>query len=82
MPSIGEVAGFVIYIYWPDHSKEHVHLRKAGREVSVALDGAVLAGTLSAAELHEVAAWVLPRREKIAQAISELKQGRRPQWID
>ena len=82
MPSIAKVAGFVIYIYWPDHGKEHIHLRKAGREVSVALDGKVIAGKLSGPEHEEVSAWLSSRREKVSLAISELKQGRRPQWID
>ena len=82
MPSIGRVAGFVVYIYWPDHATPHIHLRKPGREVSVAIGGQVFAGTLSGAEQREVAAWIASRYEKIVEAINDLKEGRLPQWVD
>lgn len=81
-PSIGRVAGFTVYVYWPDHAVGHFHLRKSGREVSVSLGGEVLAGSLSGTELRDVLEWLETRSGAIAKAIDDLKHGRAPQWVD
>ena len=49
---LGRVAGFTVYVDWPDY------LRKPGCEVSVSLNGDVLVGSLSGPELTEVREWL------------------------
>ena len=59
VPTISYFYGIVIRMYWNerDHPVPHFHAEYAGRHASIALDGAVLAGSLPARALRLIEDW-------------------------
>lgn len=59
MPRISYFYGIVVSMYWRerDHPVPHFHAEYAGERASIAVDGAVLAGSLPARGLRLVQEW-------------------------
>ncbi len=81
LPSIGQVVGWRVYVYALDHPLPHIHLRKAGQNVSLSLDGTVLEGALPAGDLQEVRRWIEAKRAALLAAFNDVQQGRVPKPI-
>jgi Domain of unknown function (DUF4160) len=86
MPAISMFFGIVIYLYFFDdeqHNVPHIHARFQGAEASVAIaDGSVLAGTLPAAKLKLVQAWVEIHRDELVADWELAVNGQAPFRID
>ena len=67
MPRISAFYGITIWMYWNEgtHASPHFHARYAGRVASVALDGAVIAGSLPRRALVLVAEWAALHQEEL-----------------
>ena len=67
MPRISSFYGIAIYMYWDEgvHARPHFHAWYAGHAASVALDGAVIAGSLPPRALAFVREWAELRREEL-----------------
>lgn len=81
MPSIGEVAGWRVYVYAADHPLPHVHLRRAGKNASVSLDGDVLEGELPSGDLRAAREWIEANRTALLKAFNDVQQGRLPKPV-
>jgi len=71
-----------VYIYAADHPLPHIHLRRAGHDASLSLDGDILQGGLPAGDLREVQRWVGVHRVELIQAFHDVQAGRLPGTID
>ena len=78
LPSIGEVAGWRVYVYAADHPLPHIHVRKAGHNASLSLRGEVLQGELPAGDLGEVQRWIGAHRAELLQAFNDVQAGHLP----
>jgi hypothetical protein len=68
-------------VYAADHPLPHFHLRKAGRSVSVSLNGNILEGSVAPGDLRAIRLWVERHRSEILAAFNDVQQGRLPKWI-
>lgn len=59
MPRISAFHGITIAMFWDEahHRRPHFHAEYSGDEVSMAIDGAILAGSLPGRQLRLVREW-------------------------
>ncbi len=75
MPTVSIFFGFVVQMYWRDHSPPHVHVWYQGREALVANEtGDVIAGSLPKAAVGIIRGWVALRK---AELLTNWEHGRR-----
>ena len=82
MPRISAFYGIVITMYWREqhHPVPHFHAQYAGQQASIALDGAVLGGSLPTRALRLVREWAALHEAELlanwarAQALQPLEQ--------
>lgn len=69
MPRISEFFGIVIAMYWDEgsHQAPHFHAGHGANEASVAFDGTILAGSLSARDSRLVRDWALLHQDELAR---------------
>lgn len=67
MPRISEFFGIVIAMYWDEgsHQVPHFHAEHGDQAASVALDGAIVVGSLSACDTRLVREWASLHREEL-----------------
>ena len=66
-PRISEFFGIVIAMYWDEgsHQVPHFHAEHGDQAASVALDGTIVVGSLSARDTRLVREWALLHREEL-----------------
>jgi len=86
MPVISMFYGIIVSLYFVDnkqHKKPHVHVRYQDQEAVVSIqDGKVLAGTLPAAKLKLLAAWIEIHRDELIANWELVVSGQQPYKIE
>lgn len=79
MPRVSEFFGIVIAMYWDEgsHQEPHFHAEHGDYAASVALDGSVVAGALSARDARLVRQWALLHQTELSRNW-ELARAARP----
>ena len=69
MPAISMFYGIIVYMYFVDnkqHKTPHIHVLYSGQEVIVAIpDGAVIEGSIPAAKMKLLQAWIELHQEEL-----------------
>lgn len=68
MPLISQFYGILVYIYVEiggHHHKPHVHARYGEYEISIAIDGEILNGTMPKKQLKLIEAWLEIHRDEV-----------------
>jgi hypothetical protein len=67
VPRISFFLGITIAMFWDerDHQVAHFHAEYAGHVASIAVDGAVLAGTMPARQLRLVREWAQLHQDEL-----------------
>jgi hypothetical protein len=78
LPAIKRFDGFVITLYYNDHSPPHVHVRGSGLNARITIpSGEVLSGSLTGSRLRMVQGWVRLNEDHLVAAWEEATGGRR-----
>lgn len=77
MPRISFFYGITIAMFWDEahHHIPHFHAESGGTEASIALDGTLLAGSLSARQLRLVREWAELHREELQANWERARRG-------
>ena len=66
MPTIVEIAGIKIQMFFGDHNPPHVHAYGGGHAALIRIeDGEFLAGSLPASKRRRVLAWIAQHRAEL-----------------
>jgi hypothetical protein len=66
MPTIVEIAGIKIQMFYGDHNPPHVHAHDGGHAALIRIeDGEFLAGSLPAAKRWRVLGWIAKHRAEL-----------------
>ena len=66
MPTIVEIAGIKLQMFYGDHNPPHVHAYGGGHAALIRIDdGEFLAGSLPAGKRRWVRAWIAEHREEL-----------------
>jgi hypothetical protein len=84
VPRISSFYGVVISMYWRerDHPIPHFHAEYAGQRASIAVDGAVLAGTLPARALRLAREWTALHEDELLANWNRARAHERLEAID
>ncbi len=69
MPRISEFFGILIAMYWGEgsHLEPHFHAEHGDHAASVAFDGSIVAGSLSARDARLVREWALLHQDELTK---------------
>lgn len=78
MPEISRFYGIIIRMLYNDtvqHYKPHIHVSAGDDEASVALDGEILAGSLTDKKYALLKAWIVIHEEELYKAWNKAVRG-------
>jgi hypothetical protein len=85
VPTIAEVAGFLIVMYWKDHDPPHFHVMGNGSFAKIDLETLSIIdvkGTLKANEIRAIRAWAHRHLPALHRAWRQAQRGERPDRIE
>jgi len=78
MAEISRFFGIVLSLFYDEHGPPHFHVRYAGHQASVTLDGKLLAGAMPSPQMRMVRAWLRKHREEIEEGWQTMRLGGKP----